>query len=145
MAYIVESPTGKAYGDMTGKYPKMPSSENQYIWLIYDYDSNLIIGEPLKIPQKIDIMNGYRNLLKQLSCNGYKTQIKTFDNEASDILLEYMRKQNWRTDCATSYVSHKSRRICDSHLKRALQSPARKMWPQVSQASMLLTLSTIQC
>ena len=87
MEEIIESPTGKAYGDLTGRYLTISSSGNQYILVIYDYDPNAIIGEFLKRLQKGEIMNGYRNVNNQLSNNGYKPQIQTLDNEASYILL----------------------------------------------------------
>ena len=64
MTTIIEAPTGKVYGDMTGRYPTMSSSGNQYILVICDYDLNTIIGEPLKIRQKGEILNGYRNVQK---------------------------------------------------------------------------------
>ena len=92
MASIIEAPTGKSYGDLTGQYPKMSSRGNQYILVICDYDLNAIIGELLKSRQKGDIINGYRNMHKHLSSNGYKPQIKKLDNEASDIILDYMKK-----------------------------------------------------
>ena len=70
MEGIVKSPTGKAYGDLTGKYPTMSSSGNQYILVIYDYAFNAIIEEPLKSRQKGDILNGYQNIHNQLIING---------------------------------------------------------------------------
>ena len=70
MADIIKYPTGKAYVDLTGQYLTMSSSGNQYILVVYDYDLNAIIGEPLKIHHKVDIVNGYRNLQKQLISNG---------------------------------------------------------------------------
>ena len=100
MTAIIKDPTRKEYGDLAGRYPTMSSSGNKYILVIYYYDLNAIIVEPLKSCQKGDILNGYRNLHKQLSSNEFKPQIRTFYNEASDILLEYMRKikfmYNWR-------------------------------------------------
>ena len=57
MAVIIEAPTGKVCGDLIGQYPTISSSGNQYILVIYDYDSNAIIGELLRIQQKVDILN----------------------------------------------------------------------------------------
>ena len=92
MADIIKYPTGKAYVDLNGQYTTMSSSGNQYILVVYDYDLNAIIEEPLKMRHKVDIVNGYRNLHKQLIINGYKPNIETLDNEASDILLKYTKK-----------------------------------------------------
>ena len=37
-----------AYGDLTGRFPHMSSRGNQYIVVIYDFDSNAILAEPIK-------------------------------------------------------------------------------------------------
>ena len=88
MVSTVEATTVKSYGELTGQYPNISSSANQYILDIYYYDLNALIGEPLKSRHKGDIMNGYLNMHKQLSRNWYKPKIQTLDNEASDILIE---------------------------------------------------------
>ena len=69
----------------------MSNSGNQYILVIYNYYLNDIIGEPLKILHKGDILNGYRSVRKQLIDNGDKPKIQELDNEASEILLEYIK------------------------------------------------------
>ena len=92
MAAIIEAPAGKKYGELTGQYQNISSSGNQYILVVCDYDLNAIIGEALKSRHKGDILNVYRNVHKQLSNNVEKPQIQTLDNEASDILLEYIKK-----------------------------------------------------
>ena len=40
--------TGKIYTDQTGRFPVRSSTGNQYIMILYDYDSNAIMSEALK-------------------------------------------------------------------------------------------------
>ena len=40
-----------SYGDITGSFPFKSSRGNQYIYILYDYDSNSILAEPMKTRQ----------------------------------------------------------------------------------------------
>ena len=41
-------PQQKAYIDLTGRFPRRSSRGNTHVFLMYDYDSNAILIEPLK-------------------------------------------------------------------------------------------------
>ena len=41
--------TGKIYTDQTGRFPVTSSQGNKYILLLYDYDTNAILTEPINI------------------------------------------------------------------------------------------------
>jgi hypothetical protein len=53
---------GKAYGDLTGRYPVQSSNGHNYQLVIYHYDGNCILVEPIKSRQKGDILNAYRKI-----------------------------------------------------------------------------------
>eukprot|EP00978_Attheya_sp_CCMP212_P040835 scaffold226906_cov28-Attheya_sp.AAC.1 len=109
MAAVEPIATGRAFGDLTGQYPHMSSRGNKYLLIIYDYDTNAIIAEPLKGRTKGDILNGYRNVHKQLaSRNGYKPTMQTLDNEASDILLEYMSSNKIDIQLAPPHIHRRN-------------------------------------
>jgi hypothetical protein len=40
--------TGKIYTDQTSKFPVLSSRGNKYLFVLYDYDSNAIMAEPIK-------------------------------------------------------------------------------------------------
>ena len=44
----LETTTGKIYTDQTGKFPCTSASGNNYIMILYDYDSNAILMEPIR-------------------------------------------------------------------------------------------------
>jgi len=58
-AVIDRSPTGKCYGDLTGKFPLPSSQGNNYLLILYDYDSNFIAAEPIKDRKAATILAAY--------------------------------------------------------------------------------------
>ena len=45
---VPTSKIGKAYMDLTGKFPSKSAHGNQYILVAYNYDANAILAEPIK-------------------------------------------------------------------------------------------------
>ena len=46
--HSLDEPTGRTYVDQTGKFPCTSSSCNNYVMVLYDYDSNAILMEPIR-------------------------------------------------------------------------------------------------
>jgi hypothetical protein len=46
--YLDDPGTGKLFSDLTGRFPTTSSRGNKYVLVVYDYDSNAVIGEPMK-------------------------------------------------------------------------------------------------
>ena len=74
-----------SYGNITGSFPLESSRGNQCIYILYDYDSNSILTEPMKTPQAQEIDKVWENMYKCLSRHG---QVSHFilDNKCSDDL-----------------------------------------------------------
>jgi hypothetical protein len=51
--------TGLIASDLTGRFPKRSHRGHNYILVIYDYDSNAILAEPLKNRQSTEILQAY--------------------------------------------------------------------------------------
>lgn len=73
--------------DISGKYPITSALGNKYIFFLYDYDSNIIIGEPMKSLQKEDIIAAYQTCYKILTKAGIHPILQRLDNEISDDLI----------------------------------------------------------
>ena len=43
----------KSYSDQTGKFPVQSSRIYQYVFILYEYDSNAILAKPLKTRQAL--------------------------------------------------------------------------------------------
>eukprot|EP00957_Ditylum_brightwellii_P118907 9068931-Ditylum_brightwellii.AAC.1 len=48
LAFATIIDKGKIYIDQTGKFPVVSSKSNRYIMVIYVYDANCILVEPMK-------------------------------------------------------------------------------------------------
>lgn len=83
-------PTGQIYTDQTGRFPVPSSRGNKYIMVLYDYDSNAILAEPMKSRNDKEMVRAYSSMLKHLELRGLKPQLQKLDNEAPPGLKEYM-------------------------------------------------------
>ena len=44
----ISEPSGQTYSNQTGKFIMASSSVNNFVCVVYDYDSNAILSEPMK-------------------------------------------------------------------------------------------------
>ena len=70
-----------SYGDLTGRFPFTSSQGNAYILVIYDYDSNAILAEPLQSRQGFQIKKAYDKIITFLASRGAKPKVFILDNE----------------------------------------------------------------
>jgi hypothetical protein len=61
---IIQAPneSGQIYTDQTGCFPFTSHRGNKYIMILYDYDSNSILVEPMKIQTDNKIIRSYQAL-----------------------------------------------------------------------------------
>jgi len=83
-------PTGQTYMDLTGKFVASSSSSNNYIMIIYDYNSNAILAIPLKNHKSESILATYKSRHARLCAAGLRPQLQCLDNEASHALQDYL-------------------------------------------------------
>ena len=60
--YFIMTPiasTGNTFSDQTGRFPVTLSKGNTYIMIMYDYDSNNILGEALKSRTGDEILRAF--------------------------------------------------------------------------------------
>ena len=50
---LIVDPTDKIYSDLPGQFPTKYPKGNQYIFVLYHYDSNEILTEPMKTEQTL--------------------------------------------------------------------------------------------
>jgi len=86
-------PTGQTYMDLTGKFVVASSNGNNYILIIYDYDSNAILAIPLKNRKAESILHVYKMGHAQLCATGLKPKLQHLDNEASWALQEFLTNE----------------------------------------------------
>jgi hypothetical protein len=85
--------TGQIFTDQTGRFVTPSSRGNNYIIVLYDYDSNHIFVQPIKNCQAQTILDGFKTLHSRLCKAGLRPKLQRLDNECSDILKDYMKEE----------------------------------------------------
>ena len=94
--YSLVNTSDKAFLDLTGRFPFCSSRGNQYLLIGYHYDSNAILGAPLKNRQAATITAAWKEINKKLQRAGEANNVWILDNEASDHLKEALTKNDER-------------------------------------------------
>jgi hypothetical protein len=92
-AAITEA-SGRIDTDLTGRFPVTASTGNKYIFLLYDYDSNAIIIEPIRNRSNKEILRAYNKLHQYLIERGCRPLLQRLDNEASTALKRAIRDKD---------------------------------------------------
>ena len=82
--------TGKINTDQTGQFLVPSSSGNKYLFILYDYDSNMIHAEPIPNRTKHQLYKAYLKVTNLLRLRGLTPKLQRLDNEASQLMKDYM-------------------------------------------------------
>ena len=90
----VFEPTGQIYTDQTGRFIAPSSTGNNYLMILYDFDSNAILVAPMKNRQATSIVAAYKVLHARLCAAGLRPSLQRLDNECSQALKDFMTIEN---------------------------------------------------
>jgi hypothetical protein len=85
---------GQIYTDQTGRFTVVSSKGNKYIMILYDYDSNAILAQPIKDRTAPELLRPFQVMEQELVAQGLKPKLMKLDNEASKLLKMYLHHQN---------------------------------------------------
>ena len=68
--------TGQVYSDQTGRFVAPSDKGNQYLFVMYDCDSNSIHAEPMKNRTATSILAAYKTVHKCLCTAGLKPKLQ---------------------------------------------------------------------
>jgi hypothetical protein len=85
---------GQIYTDQIGIFPVVSSKGNKYIMILYDYDSNAILAQPIKDRTAPELLRAFQVMEQELVARGLKPKLMKLDNEASKLLETYLHQQN---------------------------------------------------
>ena len=88
------APTGQIYSDQTGRFVLPSSTGNNYIMIVYDYDSNFIFAQPFRNRTAKCILEAYKILHARLCKAGLRPRLQRLDNECSQLLKGFMHDEN---------------------------------------------------
>ncbi len=86
--------TGQIFTDQTGRFPVVSSKGNKYVMVLYDYDSNAILAEPIKSRHQAELVRAYQKMHTYLTERGLKPRLQKLDNECPEALKQFMRAED---------------------------------------------------
>jgi hypothetical protein len=81
------------YTDQTGRFPVVSRKGNKYIMILYDYDSNVIMAQPIKDRTAPELLRAFQVMEQKLVARGLKPKLMKLDNGASKLLKMYLHQQ----------------------------------------------------
>jgi hypothetical protein len=81
--YAATIDAGQIYTDQTGRFPVVSSKGNKYIMVLYNYDSNAILAQPIKNRTAPELLKAFKFMEQELVARGLKPKLMKLDNEAS--------------------------------------------------------------
>jgi hypothetical protein len=114
-----------AYHDLTGRFPHRSSRGNEYLLVVYDYDSNSILHCALKNKTGGEIKRGWLHIHEKLARGGNQPKIYILDNEASAELKRALAKYDLNYQLVPPHVHRRNAaeraiRTSKSHLLACL-------------------------
>ena len=91
---VVPIETGKTFSDQTGAYPVISTRGMRYIMMFHDYDSNAILGRPIRNRTGAELLQTFKEVHKYLCDRGLRPQYHVMDNECPNALKQFMREEN---------------------------------------------------
>jgi hypothetical protein len=92
--YAATIDAGQIYTDQTGRFPVVSRKGNKYIMILYDYDSNAILAQPIKDRTAPELLKAFQFMEQELVVRGLKPKLMKLDNEASKLLKTYLHQQD---------------------------------------------------
>jgi hypothetical protein len=91
--------SGQIYTDQTARCPVVSSKGKKYIMILYDYDSNAILSQPIKDRTSPELLKAFQIMEQELVARGLKPKLMKLDNEASKLLktifISKISRFNW--------------------------------------------------
>ena len=122
-------PSKLIYSDLTGRFPVKSARGNQYIFLLYDYDSNTIHVRPLRSRTGTAIVAAYDSIHAHLCARGLTPELQRLDNETSvslqlsmqtkkvnfQLVPPHNHRRNAAERCIRTFKNHFIAGVCSTH------------------------------
>ena len=94
----VHKPTGRVHSDQTGALPILGKNKERLIAIFFDETSNYISAIPLPNKSSKSLLAATKQALHFFASHGSKTTVLRLDNEISDSVKDFLRKENVTID-----------------------------------------------
>jgi hypothetical protein len=89
---VVDAQNGVIYTAPTGAFPVTSRAGNKYLLILYDFDLNAILVEPMKARSDDEALRANTALYKTLTARGCKPNLNILNNEASRAIKRAITK-----------------------------------------------------
>jgi hypothetical protein len=100
--------SGQIHSDLTGRFPTTSAKGNKYVLVIYDYDINNFLTEPMKNRGDQEMVRAYNKLIQELVDRGFKPRLQRLDNEFSSALLSLINQHDIQFQLAPSHMHRRN-------------------------------------
>ena len=94
VAFATVQDINKIYTDQTGSFPVQSSRGFNYLMIMYSYDVNAILADPIKNRSAGELQRAYTEMYQYLEQRGNNPQVHWMDNEAPQYLLTFNTKRS---------------------------------------------------
>jgi hypothetical protein len=108
--------SGVVYHDLTGSFPFMSLDGSVCFFVLYHYESNSILAEPIKGLDDKTIFEAYKKFHLLLTNKGYSVKLNVMDNQAT----KYIKKFLTAHECKLQLVEPHNHRV--NAAERAIQT-----------------------
>jgi hypothetical protein len=110
--YAATIDSGQTYTDQTGRFPVVSSKGNKYIMVLYEYDGNVIMAETIKNRTSVEHLRACQVMEQKLIARCLKPRLVRLDNEASQLLKNYLYEQDISFQLVPPYSHHHIAGVC---------------------------------
>ena len=132
----VNSKTAKSYSDQTGRFPIFSSCGNQYIFILYNYDTNSIHAQLLKKRQALEITSAWMTFHEHLKQQGADPTLHILDNEFSHTMHKSSASTTLTSILFPVHLPPQRLRTCNPHIQKSSLRQTRLFRPQLSLPGM---------
>jgi hypothetical protein len=106
--YAAVVDAGQIYTYQTGRFPVISSTLNVCIMLLYEYDRNAIMAEPIKNSKSAKLLRLFQVMEQKMTSRGLKPKLMTLENETSRLLKDYLHDQYISVQLVPPYFHRRS-------------------------------------
>lgn len=100
--------TGQIYSDLPGRFVIPFTRGHNYVLIVYNYDSNAILAEPLKNRSGKAIVAAYEKLYNLLKSCGLTPRLQRLNNEAFIHIRQFLIKNDVDFQLALPHVHRRN-------------------------------------
>jgi hypothetical protein len=110
--YAAVVDAGQIYTDQTDIFSVISSRGNVSITVLYEYDGNAIMADPIKNNKAAELLGSFQVMEQKLTSRGLKSKLMTLDNEASKLLKDYLHDQDINFQLVPPYCQRRNASEC---------------------------------